>query len=149
MSGSGGSATCTLIGGGGVFSGSVSNPSATEPRLQTVYPDGTIVYHDEGVVEQTSTTEVKQSTIVSALFLKTLRKGVQNDDTKRLQELLASDNTIYPEGLVTGYFGQLTEKAVQRFQAKYNLVSSGTPGTTGYGLVGPKTRAKLQEIFGE
>lgn len=37
---------------------------------------------------------------------------------------------------------------MQRFQKKYNIVSSGTPETTGYGLVGPKTRAKLNEVFG-
>jgi len=72
---------------------------------------------------------------------------MQNSDVKRLQKLLASDISIYPEGLTTGYFGQLTEKAIQRFQSKYGVVSSGTSQTTGYGLVGPKTRLKLQEIF--
>ena len=65
-----------------------------------------------------------------------------------MQELLASDPAIYPEGKVTGYFGPLTRRAVERFQMKYGLVSSGSPTTTGYGLVGPKTRTKLAEVFG-
>lgn len=148
LSGSGSGATCIHFGGGGIFQGSL--PGVQEPRLQTVYPDGTIVYHDEGTTGETLTTEIRQPIIdISAIFVKTLRMGIQNDDTKRLQKLLASDVSIYPKGLITGYFGQLTENAVQRFQAKYNVVSSGTPETTGYGLVGPKTRMKLQEIFGE
>lgn len=65
-----------------------------------------------------------------------------------MQKLLASDPAIYPEGKVTGYFGPLTRRAVERFQTKYGLVSSGSPTITGYGLVGPKTRAKLVEVFG-
>jgi len=42
----------------------------------------------------------------------------------------------------------LTTKAVQRFQCQYQIVCSGAPKTTGYGSVGPRTRAKLNEIYG-
>jgi hypothetical protein len=56
---------------------------------------------------------------------------------------LAQDPSVYPEGTVSGYFGALTEKAVQRWQAKYNVVSSGSPATTGYGVVGPRTAAAI------
>jgi len=56
---------------------------------------------------------------------------------------------LYPEGLITGYFGPLTEKAVQRFQLKYKIVNSKTPESDpGYGYVGPKTRGKLNELIG-
>ena len=44
---------------------------------------------------------------------------------------------------MTGIFGAYTEQAVQVYQSKYNLVVGGTPLTTGYGLVGAKTRAIL------
>ena len=47
---------------------------------------------------------------------------------------------------ITGYYGSLTTRAVQLFQAKYGIISSGSPFTTGYGFVGPKTRAKLNEF---
>ena len=74
--------------------------------------------------------------------------GIKNSSVSILQTDLASDSSIYPEKLVTGYFGSLTQKAVQRFQVKNGIVNSGTPSTTGYGRVGPKTRAKLNELFG-
>lgn len=69
-------------------------------------------------------------------------------EVTKLQGLLAKDSSLYPDGLVTGYFGSLTQKAVQRFQCKYINVCSGAPETTGYGVVGPKTRFKIEEVFG-
>jgi len=83
--------------------------------------------------------------VVSALFIKPLYKGMSSSDVKRLQSLLSDLPEIYPEGLITGYFGFLTEKAIQRFQVQYGITSLSTD--PGYGYVGPKTRAKLQEIF--
>ena len=80
-------------------------------------------------------------------FTTTLGKGSEGVDVTRLQQYLASDPTLYPEGLITGYFGALTEVAVKRFQQKYNIVSAGTPTTTGYGHVGPATRAKLNALL--
>ena len=77
-----------------------------------------------------------------------LNPGARGQSVTDLQTALKTDSAIYPEGLVTGYYGSLTTKAVQRFQEKYGIVSSGTPTTTGYGRVGPKTRAKLNEVFG-
>lgn len=46
--------------------------------------------------------------------------GMTSEQVKILQQMLASEPTIYPEGLITGYYGDLTIKAVQKFQAKYN-----------------------------
>lgn len=50
-------------------------------------------------------------------------------------------------GDATGYYGALTQKAVETFQTKYNLITSGTPSTTGFGLAGPSTRAKLNSLY--
>jgi len=66
-----------------------------------------------------------------------------------LQRMLREDASVYPEGRITGYYGTLTLRAVQRFQEKYGIVSGGDALTTGYGLVGQKTRAKLNELYGE
>lgn len=66
-----------------------------------------------------------------------------------LQKHLAQYSDVYPDALITGYFGPLTEQAVQRFQRKHNIVSSGSPETTGYGVVGPATRAKIRELCGK
>ena len=76
-------------------------------------------------------------------FTKTLQRGMREDEVKQLQEFLktppAGGPDIYPEGLVTGYFGSLTEKAVKKFQEKNGIEPIGT--------VGPKTRAKINELL--
>lgn len=74
---------------------------------------------------------------------RTLKRGSSGDDVSRLQAFLARDSSLYPEGLVTGYYGALTEIAVQKFQCKNNIVCSGTPDSTGYGVTGPRTAALL------
>ena len=80
-------------------------------------------------------------------FSQRLYPGVSDASTggevTKLQKMLANDPNIYPEGLVTGYYGLLTEKAVQRWQTKQGVVSSGNPATTGYGVVGPQTRTRM------
>ncbi|MEK7074322.1 MAG: peptidoglycan-binding domain-containing protein [Patescibacteria group bacterium] len=58
---------------------------------------------------------------------------------------MATDKSIYPEGIVSGYFGPKTKAAVERFQEKYGIARKNQPG---YGVVGPKTRAKLKELSG-
>ncbi len=81
-----------------------------------------------------------------AVISGTLSLGSQGEEVRTLQTLLSKDSAIYPEGLVTGYFGALTRVAVRRFQEKYSIASQGEAG---YGTVGPKTRAKLSELFGK
>lgn len=77
------------------------------------------------------------------LIGRSLKRGSSGDDVMRLQQFLARDSGIYPEGLATGYYGALTEAAVRRWQVKYNIVSSGTPESTGYGVVGPRTASAI------
>lgn len=82
----------------------------------------------------------------------TLKFGSSGNDVERLQRFLALDGNVYPEGLATGYYGSLTERAIQRWQTRFNIVSSGTPETTGFGVMGPRTAAiiavKCQEVRG-
>lgn len=74
--------------------------------------------------------------------------GDRNAQVTELQTYLATNASIYPERLVTGYFGPLTQAAVQRFQAAQGIVSQGTPSTTGYGRVGPLTMARINALMG-
>jgi peptidoglycan hydrolase-like protein with peptidoglycan-binding domain len=85
---------------------------------------------------------------LAAVLTQTLDLGEKNEDVASLQTYLAKETAIYPEGLVTGYFGVLTQAAVQRFQVKEGIVTSGTPDTTGYGRVGPKTLTRLNVLMG-
>lgn len=64
-----------------------------------------------------------------------LQLGMSGSDVSSLQAFLALDNTIYPQGLVTGYFGPLTKSAVSNFQASNNISTVGR--------VGPITLAAL------
>jgi|GEM_PF-731795 len=74
--------------------------------------------------------------------------GDRNAEVTELQTYLAANASIYPEGLITGYFGQLTKAAVERFQTAQGIVSSGTPASTGYGRVGPTTMARINSLMG-
>lgn len=75
-------------------------------------------------------------------FLKVLAFGTKSDDISALQEFL-SKNGYYPEGLVTGYFGNATLRAVKKFQEQNGIAKNGQAG---YGSVGPMTRAKLNSF---
>ncbi len=72
-----------------------------------------------------------------------LKNGSTGSDVTRLQQFLALDSSVYPEGTVSGHYGTLTQSAVSRWQAKYNVVSAGSPSTTGWGVVGPRTAAAI------
>ncbi len=72
-------------------------------------------------------------------FTKTLRWGVRGNEVRELQKFLKEFPDVYPEGLVTGYFGLFTERAIKRFQEKQGIESVG--------IVGPKTIAKLNELL--
>jgi len=64
--------------------------------------------------------------------------GSQGQQVRWVQQLLAQHPDIYPEGLVTGYYGNLTSQAVSRLQRQ-----AGLPAV---GRVGQQTLDYLQEI---
>ncbi len=77
---------------------------------------------------------------------KAIAMGARNSDVKTLQTFLkALGKDIYPSGIVSGYYGSLTKAAVAKFQLKYGIVTG--PTTPGYGRVGPKTMAKINELM--
>lgn len=79
----------------------------------------------------------------TVVFTQQMSTGSRGAQVSELQSFLATKTSHYPEGLVTGYFGVLTQTAVQRFQCAEEIVCSGTPATTGYGRVGPITLVQL------
>lgn len=76
----------------------------------------------------------------AALLTRQLDIGMTNSDVTSLQTFLAANTTIYPEGIVSGYFGELTAAAVSRFQA-----ANGIPAV---GRVGPQTLAAINTQMG-
>ena len=67
-----------------------------------------------------------------------LQVGSTGSQVSALQLFLAEDPAIYPQALMTGYFGSLTKAAVMRFQARYGIPQVGR--------VGPQTRAKINSL---
>ncbi len=68
----------------------------------------------------------------AAMITQTLSVGSTGSEVTSLQTFLATDRSIYPQGLVTGYFGSLTKAAVTNFQIRNNIDAVG--------IVGPITR---------
>ncbi|MCH7883581.1 peptidoglycan-binding protein [Patescibacteria group bacterium] len=80
------------------------------------------------------------------VFNNDLKTGAQNEDVKKLQEVLTSEG-IYA-GPITGYFGPLTKAAVIKFQEKYaDEILKPLNLTKGTGFFGLSTRKKLNKIF--
>lgn len=89
--------------------------------------------------ELTATKSELAEVITELKFTQNLYRGTAGEEVKNLQEFLKRFPDIYPQGLVTGYFGPLTEAAVKRLQEKNNIETVG--------VVGPKTRARLNELI--
>ncbi len=90
----------------------------------------------------TETTAVSSAVPITTTlpeFTRNLSRGASGDDVRKLQEFLAGDKEIYPEGLVTGYFGPLTEMAIKRWQKKH--------GIEPVGVIGPRSRERIQELL--
>lgn len=64
----------------------------------------------------------------AATLTRQLQIGMSGSDVSTLQSFLAQDINIYPQGLITGYFGSLTKAAVARFQALNGILAIGRVG---------------------
>ncbi len=78
-----------------------------------------------------------------------LAEGSTTEDIKKVQELLATDSDIYPEGLTTGYFGPLTKEALKRFQKRHHLEVSGTIDSETHDLLEEYMKERLHDGFGD
>ena len=88
---------------------------------------------------------VSQSATSCPALSRTLSRGTSGTDVTALQQFLISRNLLAVDS-ATGYFGPKTEQAIQAFQKSQNLATGGTAVTTGYGLVGKKTRDSIATL---
>ncbi|MBI5003560.1 Ig-like domain-containing protein [Candidatus Kaiserbacteria bacterium] len=142
-------APAAASGNGAPVSGGGGVGVVVKPRAQIIYPDGRIEYLDQmsGVAAEapSSLSKTTRPTIqdihvgafVSARFLASLKQGSRGADVSRLQSLLGIE--------ATGYFGPKTAQAIQDFQIKHGVAKKGQDG---FGQLGPKTRARIEEVFG-
>jgi peptidoglycan hydrolase-like protein with peptidoglycan-binding domain len=134
--------------------------SNSTPQRFTLVPSGTGA--NSNPIASTTTQPSNNGQVLSAsitqnpitpTLTRTLSIGSDGDDVRTLQQIL---NLLgYPVALSgTGsvgqestHFGPATEKAVKSFQKDKGIVSTGGPASTGYGLVGAKTRAILISAY--
>jgi len=69
-----------------------------------------------------------------------LKVGSSGEEVKILQAVLRKVARLYPSGVVSGYYGQLTKEAVINFQAE-----NGLPQT---GEINEATISKINEVYG-
>lgn len=107
---------------GGVKYGDLSDPSWTHYAI----PKG--LYTDAEIEHARGRELVRK-----------LQKGCSGEDVKRLQETL--NGLGFSCGKADGIFGTKTKTAVMAFQSAYGLTADG--------IVGAKTRDKLEEVTGQ
>ncbi len=128
------------------ISGAVTNPTPSPTPTPSASGAGasgavTPTPSSGGAVSPTPSTTTTSCSAGPSLP-KTIYIGAKGSDVTTLQNYLIQ-NGYLAAGNNSGYFGQLTRSAVQKFQCAKGISCSGSESTTGYGLVGARTRATL------
>ncbi len=82
---------------------------------------------------------VAQAPGVCPAITQNMSLGASGYEVSELQDYLVNQGLL-PASTVTGQFDISTQSAVQKLQLQNGIATSGTPATTGYGAVGPKTQ---------
>ena len=107
---------------------------------------------DAGFIEKANGPREKNVKKEPAFQFKSyLKLGSQGNEVKELQKCLANPAAggpdIYPEGEISGYFGEKTKAAVIRFQEKYRAeILTPNDLKEGNGEVKKSTQNKLNEL---
>lgn len=128
-----------------MFAGLMLVPAASHAQTQSI--------SDMLALIQKLTTQIQElqkqlSTVrgdIKGMLKDDLREGMSDEDIKKIQEILASDPEIYPEGMTTGYFGPLTKRAIMRLEERHGLKPTGEISSTTKALL----EKYLEEGFGE
>jgi hypothetical protein len=76
-----------------------------------------------------------------------LQRDMIGPDVRELQQVLKFEGFFPANHSGSEYYGPITERGVKQYQAKHGIVNEGTPITTGYGRVGPQTRAHINNRY--
>ncbi len=139
------------IGGGGGGSGTSATtsvaPTTTTSASTTATTTATVTSTAQtssssatgntSVAGQSSNQTPSQTPVsAKARFTELLKIGSTGESVTALQQILISGGYLkMPKGVAYGYFGQLTRKAVEAYQAAHGIEQIG--------IVGPETRAQL------
>lgn len=125
------------------FTTSDAHVSTADAVVTPSAPITVVPVSPTAVVETTpSPAPVKEQEVSSRLGTD-LQLGSSGESVRQLQEELTS--LSYYKGPVTGYYGELTEHAIFKFQQSQFL--AGDRSSAGAGIFGPKTRDRMNEIL--
>jgi len=96
-------------------------------------------------VVSTANAAAETSVTPVVVFTKDLKLGDKGDDVRRLQEELKRMNYLGIEP--SGYYGEVTQHAVLKFQEVQGLI--GSPDDNAAGYFGAGTRSRIHSIIGE
>jgi hypothetical protein len=119
-------------------SGAISPTSSSASVIVPVVKPISITASSSFVAQPTNATPtavVASSSVGSMAFTESLYFGLRAAQVATLQQRLVADG--FYSGPVTGYYGTLTEVAVEKFQTAHGIAATG--------YVGPSTRAALNE----
>ncbi len=95
------------------------------------------------VIQAGATVDVPDTPDPTYTFTRQLDLGMSGADVQELQKLLKKLGFFPDAQPTTLYFGAITQGALKKYQCARGIACAGTPGTTGYGRVGPKTITAL------
>ena len=118
-------------------------PTATQSILTPAVPF--VISNESNKLLPTATVSIPSASAAPGdqLIKRTLKLGFIGDDVKLAQNILKVGGTY--KGAITGNFDTATETAVKTFQCSKKIVCSGTSASTGYGVLGPKTKLEVNK----
>jgi fibronectin type 3 domain-containing protein len=131
-------------------SGAVSGMSATSSVIISAFAPAPMATLPPPVVTtpavvaspSTSTPTVTAPSSVLPAITQSLYYGLRNTQVSALQSILVQNGYLASVD-ATGFYGNLTRNAVEKFQCAENIACTGGAG---WGLVGPKTRSALNAL---
>jgi hypothetical protein len=126
----------------------IYNKVLSAGEIKELFDEGKKFLDLKTVVEKTPEPVQKPTKVITITRWMTI--GITGADVKTLQKYLNANGYKLAEtgpgspGNETEYFGPITEVAVKKFQCDKGIVCSGTVASSGYGSIGPKTRAALR-----
>ena len=138
-------------GGGGVATVVVAAPAAVETaEINALMAQIATLQAQIAALSGTPAASVSPGAMSGKLNLTAnMSRGTRGASVKSLQQFLNTHGFVIASsgpgspGNETDLLGNLTVQAIQKFQKQYGIADVGTPG---YGTVGPKTRAKINEL---
>src|SRR3989344_5422392 len=121
---------------------SAATAEEIQAQIQSLLTQITALQQQLSTLTSNTPTTVSSPSNSCPNLYRTLSRGSRGSDVISLQQFLIAQGQLSGDS-ATGFFGSMTEAAAQRWQAQNSVVSYGDANTTGYGVIGVRTRAAI------